>query len=94
MASLQLHRAIDVRNKIFHGQLTDKFLSREDLLALTATVRKWCERLAMHAETEFGYDGFARNSLRKHTEPIWKKYRVAIANGDEYRNFIKKHMER
>ncbi|MPZ77719.1 MAG: hypothetical protein GEU77_14465 [Deltaproteobacteria bacterium] len=89
----ELHRAIDFRNKIFHGQLTDKFLSREELLALTTTIRKWCQRLAMQAESEFDYNGFARNSLRKHSEPIWTMYRIHIANGDDYRKFIRKHME-
>jgi hypothetical protein len=90
----ELHHAIDFRNKIFHGQLTDKFLSREELFALTAIIRKWCERLATQAEAEFGYDGFARNSLRKHVDPIWKNYRVTIRNDNDYRDFIKSHMER
>jgi hypothetical protein len=90
----ELNRAIDFRNKIFHGQLTNKFLSRDDLFALTATIRKWCERLATAAEIEFGYDGFERNSLRKSSDVIWRRYRISIGSYSEYRDFVKKHMQR
>lgn len=90
----ELQCAINFRNKIFHGQLTNKKLSREDLFALVTAIQKWCERLATETEVEFGYDGFARNSLRKHTSPIWKNYRVNITSYEEYGNFIKQYMER
>ena len=61
----RLDEAIDYRNKIFHGQLTSIYLGREDLLGFVADIRAWCEVLALGADVEFGYDGFARNSFQK-----------------------------
>ena len=90
----ELQRAIEYRNKIFHGQLTDQYLTRDDLLGIVASIRKWCNRLANEAQTEFGYDGFGRNSLRKSPVPIWQSYKVTISTLDEYGDFIRNHMER
>ncbi len=90
----ELQKAIEYRNKIFHGQLTDQYLSRNDLLGIVSIIRKWCESLADQAQVEFGYDGFGRNSLRKSKTPIWQTYKVSIITLAEYRAFIKKYMER
>ncbi len=60
-----LDEAIEHRNKIFHGQLTTKYLSREELIAYVAQIRCWCRALAAGAQQEVGYDGFGRNSFRK-----------------------------
>jgi hypothetical protein len=66
-----LDEATDHRNKIFHGQLTTKYLSREDLIAYIAQIRCWCTALAAGAQEEVGYDGFGqpsnRDSFRKAT---------------------------
>jgi len=91
LADLELAR--DYRNKIFHGQLTKKNLTRDDLFDFVLKIRKWCETLTTAAQAEFGYDGFARNSLQKSGKPIYKNYRVFISSLDEYRDFIRKHME-
>lgn len=64
-----LDDAIDVRNKVFHGQLTARCLQQEDLGALSGAIRRWCFRLARGAEAEIGYDGFGRNSFRKGRPP-------------------------
>lgn len=61
----RIHDAIDCRNKIFHGQLTSKYLNREDLLKFVIDIRSWCEKLAASAELEVGYNGFGRNSFQK-----------------------------
>ena len=52
----RISEAIDCRNKIFHGQLTQKYLSRDELLGLVADIRSWCEKLAEGAILRIGYD--------------------------------------
>lgn len=58
----RLAEATDDRNKIFHGQLTTKYLSRDDLTAYVTDIKSWCESLAAAASREIGYDGFDRTS--------------------------------
>ncbi|MDN7626356.1 hypothetical protein [Burkholderia cenocepacia] len=57
--------AIAVRNKVFHGQLTQRSLKRERLEELSYDIRQWCSNLARGASEEVGYDGFERPSFRK-----------------------------
>ena len=54
-------------------------LSWDDLFLLVKRIRKWCEMLATAGQAEFGYDGFARNSLQKSRNPIWQNYKVSIS---------------
>ena len=83
------------RNKIFHGQLTDQGLTRDDLVKLTNDLRSWCAALAIGAQVEFGYDGFARNSFQKSKMPdIASRLSAQLANIDAYEAFIKQHMAR
>jgi hypothetical protein len=92
---LRLDEAVDHRNKIFHGQLTARLLSRQDLLDLVADIRSWCTSLAQSASAEFGYDGFARNSFQKSAIPnLWKTFCVQFASTRDYEAFIRQHMER
>ena len=87
--------AIDHRNKIFHGQLTARTLTRQDLVDLVSDLRMWCTALAQSAEQEFEYDGFARNSFRKSTNPgLPKTYRVQLNAIADYERFIHANMER
>lgn len=58
-------RAEGFRNKIFHGLQTGQSLDREDLFRLQSDVREYCAILAKEGLNRFGYDGFARDSLRK-----------------------------
>lgn len=60
-----LDEAIEWRNKIFHGQLTSRRLSRQELIAYADQIRHWCGALATGAQRVCGYDGFGRNSFRK-----------------------------
>ena len=80
--------AIKYRNKIFHGQLTNKELTHKDFVKIINEIKQWCEKLANEAQEEFGYDGFGRNSFQKNTLPIWKKYKIPVSNLNDYRNFI------
>jgi hypothetical protein len=91
----RITQAIDYRNKIFHGQLTTKQLTRNALLAYVRDIREWCSLLAVSAKLECDYDGFARNSFQKSQLPeVWKRFRVQIATWEAYAAFIRQHMER
>jgi hypothetical protein len=91
----RIREAVDHRNKIFHGQLTSKNLTRDDLLAYVGDIRTWCKTLAGSALAEFGYDGFAWNSFRKSTIPdLEKRLKIPIANVAEYEEFVRQHMQR
>ena len=90
----RLTEATDHRNKIFHGQLTTRSLTRGDLLSYVTDVRRWCETLATSALDEFRYDGFAHNSFRKSQVPeLWNRFRVAWKSISSYGDFIRQHME-
>lgn len=49
------------RNKIFHGQVTEQGLEREDLIDRVNAIKKWCEHLGCEIKKEIGYDGFSKS---------------------------------
>jgi len=77
------------RNKIFHGQVTNKKLSREHLIKNIGQMKKWCSNLGYKFSIEIGYDGFERNAYKK------SKTRIMLTNSsdfntfDKYSNFLK-----
>jgi hypothetical protein len=79
-----LDEAIEFRNKIFHGQLTTKYLSREDLIAYVAQIRCWCRALAAGSQLEIGYDGFERNSFRKSDSPLTDLLVAKVSSIQDY----------
>lgn len=83
-------------NKIFHGQLTSKGLSRSQLLALVEDIRAWCQAFGSGAQTAVGYDGCGRDSFRKarNAAALCATYKERLAGLDDYRSFICKRMER
>ncbi len=90
-----IHKSIGYRNKIFHGQVTSRYLKREDLLDLVADIREWCELLAYNANSRIGYDGFKRNSFQKSVIPnLADKFKVQFTDLSSYTKFIKSNMER
>jgi hypothetical protein len=81
--------AIAIRNKIFHGQVTDRYLSREDLFSTVDQIMEWCQLLAETAVNEFEYDGFARNSYRKAANPnLSASFKRQISSVAEYEAFL------
>jgi hypothetical protein len=87
--------AIEHRNKIFHGQLTSSYLSRDDLLSFAADIRTWCELLASATYRELGYDGFMRNSFRKCSDKsLWIDFRSQMNGVDCYVRLIETTMSR
>lgn len=90
-----LREATRHRNKIFHGQLTNSSLTRNNLLVYVETIRDWCCKLAEGALKEIGYDGFGRNSFHKSRAiDIGTCYRVVFKSVVDYESFIHSHMER
>ena len=79
-----LDQAIEYRNKIFHGQLTTKYLSRADLIAYVAQIRCWCRALAAGSQQEIGYDGFGRNSFRKSHSPLTDRLVAKMTSSQDY----------
>jgi len=91
----RMKEATDRRRKIFHGQLTSKNMTTNDLLAFVEDIRAWCSLLACSAHADFGYDGFARNSFRKSVVPdLWKRFKVQITTVQDYDDFVRKNMQR
>jgi hypothetical protein len=91
----RLDEAIDHRNKIFHGQLTSKSLTREDLFEYISDIRSWCKALADAALAEIGYDGFARDSFRKSEGTrFWERCKFQLTDVNAYAQFIQQHMQR
>ena len=85
----------EIKNKIFHGQLTARELSRQELVDLARDINAWCTRLSAGAGGEVGYDGFGRNSFQKSAIPdMWKRYKRQLASVTEYEAFITTQMER
>lgn len=91
----RIDQAILYRNKIFHGQLTNKYLSSEDLFGYVDDISNWCEILAANAQKEIGYDGFDRNSFRKSSKnDFHNQYKFQINSAQEYSDFLKNYMRR
>lgn len=83
------------RNKIFHGQLTSLELSREDLKALVADIREWCETLALGFQAEIAYDGFGRGSFHKSAiTDLATRYNLQLASVSEYEDFLRTKVQR
>lgn len=83
-----LVKAIEYRNKIFHGQLTKKYLSREELIECVAQIREWCRIVAEGAQLEIGYDGFNRNSFRKSGGTLKGPLVAKLASIRDYEQFL------
>ena len=62
-------RATDIRNKIFHGQITNQRLEGPQLFEYVHELRRWCGLLGDASEGAFGYDGFRNNSYQLTTKP-------------------------
>jgi len=91
----RLTEANAYRNKIFHGQLTGRELSRQELVDLAKDINAWCTRLSAGAGGEIGYDGFGRDSFQKSAIPdLWKRYKLQLASVAAYQTFISTEMER
>lgn len=86
-----IEEVLKIRNKIFHGQLTGKNLSREDLVDKVTSIRFWCSKVADSFNLEIGYDGFARDSYQKSTNPyIFSQIQWPFDGIKKYSDFIER----
>jgi hypothetical protein len=92
----RMDEATKYRNKVFHGQLTSKGLSRSELVHLAADIRRWCQVLGNGADTEVGYDGCGRNSFQKASNAahLRSRYKTQLRDIADYERFINDHMRR
>lgn len=90
----RLQAAVDVRNKVFHGQVTAAGVSGHELRALVKDIRDWCEALAFAAQDRFGYDGFGRNSFQKRRPEIADELRRVLVGIEDYRAFVAEYVSR
>jgi hypothetical protein len=87
----RLDAARPYRDKIFHGQLTSKGLSRSDLLGLAADIRAWCDALAVGTLAEVGYDGCSDSFHKaRNAAALCTSYRENLPSLNDYRSFIKR----
>lgn len=91
---LGIDNAMEVRNKVFHGQLTNQSLCQLDLLAHVGNVRAWCRAVATAGTQAVGYDGFQRNSFRKGRADVALTFKRTLPNVAEYRRFLRDWVER
>lgn len=90
-----LAKAVEIRNKVFHGQVTQSaYLSRQELLAYVADIRRWCMLLGGGAREGVGYDGFERNSFRKGRPAVSKHFKTQIADIDGYKRMLAQYVAR
>ena len=84
----EVKESIKIRNKVFHGQLTNKKLTTKNLLDFTNNLSTWCMLLSNGAKEELGYDGFERNSLRRSNLDLYSRYLINMNSLEDYRKFI------
>lgn len=87
-------QAIDYRNKIFHGQLTPKSLSTDDLLSIVDSIRDWCQRLGDSAELYFGYSGFTSSFRKAADSSFLPGCRVNLSSIQDYEAFLVQYVKR
>ena len=91
----EITKAIKYRNKIFHGQLTNDDLTRDDLFLFVDSISEWCKLLAEGAENEIGFNGFTRNSFQKSSQnELYSSFKIQLTSLEDYKNFIKQNMQR
>lgn len=91
----RLTEAESHRNKLFHGQLTTGSLSRGDLLAFVADMRRWSELLSEAGQREFGYSGFGGSSFTKSGDPnLSGRFLRSMHSVADYEAFIAAVLQR
>ncbi|MER9216926.1 hypothetical protein NKI54_33955 [Mesorhizobium sp. M0663] len=85
-----LKRAKRYRDKLFHGQLPDQFVSTAEFTAVIDEIREWCRLLAEGAQREIGYDGVQPDSHRKGDRAhIAQRSSARLPNLAAYAAFLK-----
>ena len=77
------------RNKIFHGQITAKKLTRKELIDRVNIIKKWCKTIADNFKLEIDYDGFERNAYKKSKKILNLRGEQKFNTLIEYEKFLK-----
>ena len=91
---MNLKRAQEYRNKIFHGQLTGKGLGTGELLKMVDQLKDWCEKLANGSSERIGYDGIGDSYVKSSNSIFQNGLKVTLGSIDDYNRFLKKHVEK
>ncbi len=83
-----------MRNKVFHGQLTERCLQRDDLGELSDAIRQWCSGVADGASVNVGYDGSEEPSFRKAPTRVADGLRIQLQTPEEFQAFIRGLVDR
>ena len=81
------------RNKIFHGQITQDGLSRQDLLNRVEIIKKWCKTLGNNFLLDIDFDGFS-DSYRKSKLNFTLNFDEMFNTIEKYDQFLKVNMNR
>lgn len=85
-----LREAKQYRDKLFHGQLPDQYLSTEKFFELEADIRSWCRLLATGAERDIGYGGFGDSHSKRGRAQIVKRVTGLLPDIAAYGEFLKR----
>jgi hypothetical protein len=89
-----IDEAVEVRNKVFHGQLTPQGHHRSELVSYVSGIRHWCELLSGAAMREVGYDGLERpSSFRKSARDLAQTFRTQIVSLQGYADFLQAYVQ-
>ncbi len=78
-----------LRNKIFHGQLTGQDLSRGDLLCYVTDIQEWCRLLGEGAQLRFKYAGFDDSFQKADDANLSAGFRASVSSVADYASFLK-----
>lgn len=85
-----LQQAKQYRDKLFHGQLPDLYVSSEEFVALEAGIRTWCRLLGAGAERAVGYDGFPDSHRKGGRDDIVQRVTGLLPSLDAYQELLKR----
>lgn len=85
-----LRQAKSYRDKLFHGQLPDQYVSTEEFIALEADIRAWCRLLAAGAEQAIGYDGFPDSHRKGGRDEIIRRVTALLPSLEAYQKLLKR----
>ncbi|MER9022148.1 hypothetical protein NKI01_06180 [Mesorhizobium sp. M0815] len=85
-----LRKAKRYRDKLFHGQLPDQYVSTEEFIEIERDIRAWCGLLGAGALKVIGYDGILDSHRKLERPEIVKRVTGLVPNLGAYTEFLKK----
>lgn len=85
-----LRKAKQYRDKLFHGQLPDQYVSTDEFISLEADIRTWCRLLAAGAERDIGYNGFPDSHRKGGRKEIAQRVTGLLPSLEAYQELLKR----